>query len=95
MFEFIKDTVISILIVILFVLMVYFGFIKIPKYIFNEVKKHEKTHAEWMQKVNNCVMNENYRPDCKLILYKDQQNAHRSSSTTSTTVMPVPIVVGR
>lgn len=32
-----------------------------------------KRQEEWNQKVNNCVMDSNYRPDCKLILYKDQQ----------------------
>lgn len=59
-----------------------------------DVINYSKTHEEWTQKVNNCVMNENYRPDCKLILYKDQQNViERGRSTT--TVMPMPVYVGR
>lgn len=54
---------------------------------------YSKTHEEWTQKVNGCVMNKNYRPDCKLILYKDQQNAIERGR--STTVMPMPVYVGR
>lgn len=55
---------------------------------------HSKTNKEWTQKVNNCVMNENSRSDCKLILYKDRQNAiERGASTT--TVVPLPVYIGR
>lgn len=58
------------------------------------VINHSKTNKEWTQKVNNCVMNENYRPDCKLILYKGQQNAIKRDASI-TTVMPMPVYIGR
>ena len=39
----------------------------------NYISKAAKINREWQAKVNNCVLNENYRNDCKLILYRDAQ----------------------
>lgn len=52
----------------------------------------QKISTEWDNKVQNCILNENYRNDCKLILYKDQQ-IHSSQNTS--TVVPVPIIISR
>lgn len=80
--ESLKPVIIAIFIGIIILIIGY------PKY-----HEYEKTHAEWIQKVNKCVMNQNYRPDCKLILYKDQQNAVKHGNTT--TVVPISIYTGR
>lgn len=36
-------------------------------------KEQARIEQEWRQKVNDCVLNEQCRPDCKLILYRDRQ----------------------
>lgn len=54
------------------------------------IDKSRNKRKEWNDKVKNCVLNENYRNDCKLILYKDQQ-IHSSQNTS--TVVPVPIII--
>lgn len=56
------------------------------------IDKSQNKRKEWNDKVKNCVLNENYRNDCKLILYKDQQ-IHSSQNTS--TVVPVPIIISR
>lgn len=56
------------------------------------IDKSRNKRKEWNDKVKNCVLNENYRNDCKLILYKDQQ-IHSSQNTS--TVVPVPIIISR
>lgn len=56
------------------------------------IDKSQNKRKEWNDKVKNCVLNENYRNDCKLILYKDQQ-IHSSENTS--TVVPVPIIISR
>ncbi len=56
------------------------------------IDKSRNKRKEWNDKVKNCVLNENYRNDCKLILYKDQQ-IHSSKNTS--TVVPVPIIISR
>lgn len=37
------------------------------------MKQREIACKEWREKVNNCVLNENYRHDCRLIIYRDKQ----------------------
>ena len=52
-------------------------------------KDFEARHTEWQNKVNNCVMDMNSRPDCKLIIYKDNQNHNKNHSTVMPVVMPI------
>lgn len=65
-------------------------------FIFTEFGDYCKTKArqtkEWNTKVDNCVLNPNYRPDCNLILYRDAQ-IHNMPSRHSNTVVPVPMIV--
>lgn len=50
-----------------------FGIISIPYYVYKTIDKADKIKKEWNYKVNNCVLDMNFRKDCKLILYKDMQ----------------------
>lgn len=36
-------------------------------------KEIKQRNIEWKQKVENCLIDSNYRKDCALILYKDKQ----------------------
>lgn len=56
------------------------------------IDKSQNIRKEWDDKVKNCVLNANYRNDCKLILYKDAQ-MHSNNNTS--TVVPVPIIISR
>lgn len=56
------------------------------------IDKCQNKRKEWNDKVTNCVLNENYRKDCKLILYKDAQ-IHFNQNTS--TVVPVPIIISQ
>lgn len=49
------------------------GIIFIPYYVYKTIDKAEKIKKEWNYKVNNCVIDMNFRKDCKLIIYKDMQ----------------------
>lgn len=51
---------------------------------------YQQTHAEWENKVNQCVLNKNSRSDCELIIYKDTQN---HSNKYTNTPMFFPIVI--
>lgn len=55
------------------------------------IDKSQNKRKKWNDKVTNCVLNENYRNDCKLILYRDAQIHSEKTST----VIPVPIVMSR
>ena len=76
MFEDIKDFLICYLIPLLIICAIIFGLIILLAYwIMNTsmYKEHKQVKQEWRLKVNNCVLNENYRKDCKLILYREAQ----------------------
>ena len=55
------------------------------------IDKSRNKRKEWNDKVTNCVLNENYRKDCKLILYRDAQIHSEKTST----VIPAPIIMSR
>lgn len=57
------------------------------------VDEHSKIKEEWQIKVNNCVLNENSRNDCKLILYRDKQ-IHEKKINNSSSSMNGAIVGG-
>ena len=76
MFEDIKDFLICSIIPLLIIGAIIFGLIILLAYWITNTstyKEHEQVKQEWRLKVNNCVLNENYRKDCKLILYRDAQ----------------------
>lgn len=54
-------------------------------------KDYEQKSQEWKNKVQQCVINRNYRKDCEYIIYVDSKNRAESN----TVVYPVPIYVGR
>lgn len=60
--------------------------------IFFTIDISQNKRKEWNDKVKNCVLNENYRNDCKLILYKDAQ-IHFNQNTS--TVVPAPIIISQ
>lgn len=55
------------------------------------IDKDQNKKKEWNNKVTNCILNENYRNDCKLILYRDAQIHYQNTST----VIPVSLVISR
>lgn len=57
-------------------------------------KQYDLRHKEWKTKVNNCVLDENYRPDCALILYKDKQNHNKQTDSNMSSAMTGAIVGG-
>lgn len=64
-----------------------------------EIQEHKKIKNEWQQKVNSCILNENYRKDCKLILYRDVQihndkNARIQRDSVDTAAMTGAMVGG-
>lgn len=71
---------------------VLIAFIMFINHITEEVSQVRK---EWNDKVNNCVLNENYRKDCKLILYRDAQiHNQQVQDNQQTSVMTSAIVGG-
>lgn len=50
---------------------------------------HMQARKEWKNKVNQCLLNKNYRSDCELIIYKDTQN---NSNKNTYIPMFIPIV---
>lgn len=56
--------------------------------VYQSIQMYTKHHDEWNTKVNNCVMDNNYRKDCKLILYK-HQTARTHNCGGGTTYMPI------
>ena len=53
-----------------------------------------QVRKEWNDKVNNCVLNENYRKDCKRILYRDAQIHNEQLKDTQTTSAMTGALVG-
>ncbi len=56
--------------------------------------ENDRINKEWDAKVNNCVLNKNYRKDCTLILYREKQFRDHLNRP-DTTVMPMPLYIGR
>ena len=76
MFEDIKDFLICSIIPPLIIGAIIIGLIILLAYWVTNTsmyKEYERVEQEWRLKVNNCVLNENCRKDCKLILYRDAQ----------------------
>lgn len=63
-------------------------------FIIHTSNKVGKVRKEWNDKVNNCVLNENYRKDCKLILYRDAQIHNKQVKDTQTTSAMTGALVG-
>jgi hypothetical protein len=49
---------------------------------------------EWQQKVNDCILNENCRDDCKLILYRDAQIHNRKVEQTQQANVMTSAMIG-
>lgn len=60
----------------------------------NFVQERKRINQEWRQKVNDCVMNEYCRADCKLILYRDAQIHNRKVEQTQRTNVMTSAMVG-
>lgn len=80
----------------LFQLIAFIAFLYLIAYLITDFedfcKRKSAITKEWTEKVNNCVLNPNYRSDCSLILYRDMQ-IHNMDSRQTHSVAPVPIVV--
>lgn len=91
MFNDLKDYLIDICIPTLIISAIVLGSIILLAYLFTNTpmyKEHERVKQEWRLKVNNCVLNENYRKDCKLILYREAQiNYQQVQDNQQTSVM--------
>ena len=64
------------------------------RWIIGEFKDYTKIHKEWKAKVNNCIMDSNYRNDCKLIIYKDMQNHNMQIQNEQTARITTSAMVG-
>ena len=89
--EEITDTIIDVTVIVL----IFGGLIAFIMFINNIAEEANQVHKEWNDKVNNCVLDENYRKDCKLILYRDAQiHGQQKQDTQSTSVTTGAIVGG-
>lgn len=59
--------------VLLFIIVVLSCTVVLSVLLYKELQKDIVKRQDWNNKVNNCVMNNDYRKDCKLIIYKDKQ----------------------
>lgn len=76
MFEEIRDFFVFYVLPLLIIVSIIVGLVIICGFLIintSTYKEHKRIEQEWQQKVNNCVLNEQCRPDCKLILYRDRQ----------------------
>lgn len=88
--EEIIDTISGITVIVLFL----GGLIAFIIFINNITEEINQVRKEWNDKVNNCVLNENYRKDCKLILYRDAQIHGQQVQDTQTTSAMTGALVG-
>ena len=84
------DTIIGVTAIMLFL----GGLIAFIIFINNTTEEVNQVRKEWNDKVNNCVLNENYRKDCKLILYRDAQIHNQEVKDTQTTSAMTGALVG-
>ena len=85
-----KEILFYILFMIVVFLIIYIGVLLIL-----QINKSSKIKAEWNTKVNNCILNENSRNDCKLIIYRDKQiHERRIKSSSDSSAMSGAMVGG-
>ena len=97
MFNDIKDYIIDVITPTLIIGAIILGFIILLAYLFTNTsmyKEHEQVRQEWRLKVNNCVLNENYRKDCKLILYREAQIHNQQVQENQQTSVMTGAMVG-
>jgi hypothetical protein len=67
--DLIKDFIVIILQITLFVsFIIGFGL-----WAWRIIQEKGKIKEEWQHKVNNCILDKNFRKDCELIIYRDIQ----------------------
>lgn len=85
-----KEFLFKILFIIMVFLILYLGYL-----LFLQIVKSSEIKKEWNIKVNNCILNENSRNDCKLILYRDKQiHERRVKSSSDSSAMSGAMVGG-
>ena len=97
MFDSIKDYLVNLIIPALILCATILGSIILLAYLFTNTsmyKEHERVRQEWRLKVNNCVLNENYRKDCKLILYREAQIHNQQVQENQQTSVMTGAMVG-
>lgn len=88
--EEIIDRIIGITIIVF----IFGGLIALIMFINHITEKAYQVRKEWNDKVNNCVLNENYRKDCKLILYRDAQIHNQQVQDNQQTSVMTGAIVG-
>lgn len=88
------EEIIDFIINVTIIVLIFGGLIAFIMFINNITEEVNQVHKEWNNKVNNCVLNENYRKDCKLILYRDAQIHNQEVQDTQTTSAMTGALVG-
>lgn len=78
--------------IIIAAIVLFFGGLIV--FIIHTSNKVGQVRKEWNNKVNNCVLNENYRKDCKLILYRDAQIHNEQVKDAQTTSAMTGALIG-
>ena len=71
-----------------------FAIFGIPYVVYKTIDNANKIKKEWNNKVNNCILDMNFRKDCKLILYKDMQIHNQKIQDNQQSSMITGAVVG-
>lgn len=88
------EEIVELIIGVTVIVLIFGGLIAFIMFINHITEEASQIRKEWNDKVNNCVLNENYRKDCKLILYRDAQIHDQQVQDTQTTSVMTGALVG-
>lgn len=88
------EEIVDIIIGITVIVIIFGGLIAFIMFLNHITEKSNQIRKEWNDKVNNCVLNENHRKDCKLILYRDAQIHNQEVQDTQITSAMTGAMVG-